>query len=156
MPQAEDKIELTETMSIGIRVFLFIVGLFPWIVPYEFFIKHHWNRFSLAMLFFLVISLGAVSVSLAFIGEALFGLNQTITFALSARTVTHHYETAINALRTKRYSFHDITKIEVHEHDWDTGPHTYSLEIHFKDRHKLLFGNFSSRKEAEDVQMQIR
>ena len=60
-------------------------------------------------------------------------------------------ETAVNALRTKRYSFSDMTKSEVREHDWDSGPRTYSLEIYFKDKHKILCGNFPSREEAEEI-----
>lgn len=155
MTQTEARIEFTETMSTGTRVFLFILGLFPWLAPYEFFVKHHWSEFSLITLFFLIISLGAIAVSFGFIGAALFGLDQTITFDLNDKTVTHRYETAVNALRTKRYSFCDIIRTEVREHDWDSAPNTYSLEIHFADRHKILCGNFSSRQEVENIQAKI-
>jgi hypothetical protein len=156
MTQTETRIEFTETMSTGMRVFLFILGLFPWLAPYEFFIKHQWSEFSLLMIFFLVISLGAISVSFGFIGAAVFGLNQTVTFDLKNQTITHRYETTANALRTKRYTFRDIAKSEVREHDWENGPNTYSLGIHFKDRHKILCGDFSSRTEAEEVLRQIK
>lgn len=149
--QTEDKIEIIETMSTGIRIFLFVVGLLPWLAPYEFFVKYQWNEFSFAMVFFILISLGAIAVSFGFIGAAVFGMNQTTTFDLKHQTVTHRYETVVNALRTKRYTFRDITKTEVREHDWDSGPRTYSLEIYFKDRHKILCGNFSSRTEAEEI-----
>ena len=154
--QTENKIVITETMSIGIRVFLFIMGLLPWMAPYELLIKPGWTGFSLMTLVFVGISLGAIAVSFGFIGAAIFGMNQTTTFDLNARTITHRYETAVNALRTKRYSFNDITKSEVREHNWDSGPNTYSLEIYFKDKHKILCGNFSSRAEAESVLHQIR
>ncbi|MBN8655315.1 MAG: hypothetical protein J0M11_06210 [Anaerolineae bacterium] len=149
--QTNGKIEITETMSTGIRIFLFIIGLFPWLAPYELLIKPGWTGFSIITLVFVGISLGAIAVSLAFIGAAIFGMNQTVTFDLNARTITHRYETAINALRTKRYSFSDMTKSEVREHNWDSGPNTYSLEIYFKDKHKILCGNFSSRAEAEEI-----
>ncbi|HNC08212.1 MAG TPA: hypothetical protein PLX14_05870 [Anaerolineales bacterium] len=154
--QTNGKIEITETMSTGIRVFLFIMGLLPWMAPYELLIKPGWTGFSLMTLVFVGISLGAIAVSFGFIGAAIFGMNQTTTFDLNARTITHRYETAVNALRTKRYSFNDITKSEVREHNWDSGPNTYSLEIYFKDKHKILCGNFSSRAEAESVLHQIR
>lgn len=154
--QTENKIVITETMSTGIRVFLFIMGLFPWLAPYELLIKPGWTGFSLMTLVFIGISLGAIAVSFGFIGAAIFGMNQTTTFDLNARTITHRYETAVNALRTKRYSFNDITKSEVREHNWDSGPNTYSLEIYFKDKHKILCGNFSSRVEAQSVLHQIR
>lgn len=151
MTQTETKIEITETMSTGFRVFLFIIGLFPWLAPYELLIKPGWTGFNLATLFFLIISLGAIAVSFGFIGAAVFGMNQTATFDLAARVITHRYETAVNALRTKQYTLHDIAKTEVREHDWDSGPNTYSIEIHFKDKHKIMCGNFSSRKEAEEM-----
>lgn len=154
--QTNDKIEITETMSTGIRIFLFIMGLLPWMAPYELLIKPGWTGFSLMTLVFVGISLGAIAVSFGFIGAAIFGMNQTTTFDLNARTITHRYETIVNALRTKRYSFNDITKSEVREHNWDSGPNTYSLEIYFKDKHKILCGNFSSRAEAESVLHQIR
>jgi hypothetical protein len=149
--QTEDKIEIVETMSTGIRIFLFVIGLLPWLAPYEFFVKRQWHEFSFVMIFFILISVGAIAVSFGFIGAAVFGMNQTITFDLKNQTITHRYETAINALRTKRYTFRDIAKTEVREHDWDSGPRTYSLEIYFKGNHKILCGNFSSRKEAEDI-----
>lgn len=154
--QAENKIEITETMSTGIRVFLFIIGLFPWLAPYELLIKPGWTGFSVMTLVFFAISLGAIVVSLAFIGAAFFGMNQTTAIDLSTRVITHRYETAVNALQTKRYSFRDIVKTEVREHDWESGPNTYSIAICFKDNHKIMCGNYSSRKEAEAVLNQIR
>ena len=127
------------------------MGLLPWLAPYELLIKPGWTGFNVMTLVFAAISLGAIAISLAFIGGAVFGMNQTATFDLTSRTITHRYETAVNALRTKHYSFDDMTKSEVREHDWDSGPRTYSLEINFKDKHKILCGNFPSREEAEEV-----
>ena len=149
--QTNSKIEITETMSTGIRVFLFLLGLLPWLAPYELLVKPGWTGFHISTLVFLAISLGAIAISLGFIGAAVFGMNQTATFDLTSRTITHRYETAVNALQTKRYSFNDITKSEVREHNWDSGPNTYSLEIYFKDKHKILCGDFSSSKEAEEI-----
>jgi hypothetical protein len=151
LTQTEDKIEIVETMSTGIRIFLFVIGLLPWLAPYEFFVKHQWSEFSFVMIFFILIALGAIAVSLGFIGAAVFGMNQTTTFDLKYQTITHRYETAFNALQIKRDTFRDLTKTEVREHNWDSGPSTYSLGIYFKDGHKLLCGNFSSRAEAEDM-----
>jgi len=149
--QSNGKIEITETMSTGIRVFLFLLGLLPWLAPYELLIKPGWSGFNVMTLFFAAISLGAIAISLGFIGAAVFGMNQTAIFDLTARTITHRYETAVNALRTKRYSFNDLTKSAVREHNWDNGSNTDSLEIYFKDGHKILCGDFASHKEAEEV-----
>ena len=153
--QTKDKIEITETVSTGLRVFLCVIGLLPWLAPYELLIKPGWTGFTITTLFFLIISLGAISVSLAFIGAAILGLNQAAIIDLDTRSITHRYETAVSALRMKSYSFDDIIKSEVREHNWDSGPNTYSLELYFRDRHKILTGNFSSREEAEMVLNQI-
>jgi hypothetical protein len=102
--QTEDKIEIIETMSTGIRIFLFVMGLLPWLAPYEFFVKRQWSEFSFVMIFLILISLGAIAVSFGFIGAAVFGMNQTTTFDLKNQIITHRYETAVNTLRTKRYA----------------------------------------------------
>lgn len=149
--RSNTEIKITETMSTGVRIFLFVMGLLPWMAPYELLIKPGWTGFSIVTLFFLAISLGAIAVSLGFIGAAIFGMNQTATFDLTARTVIHRYETTVNDLQTKRYSFNDIAKSEVREHNWDSGPNTYSLEIYFIDKHKILCGNFPLRNEAEEA-----
>ncbi len=83
--QTENKIVITETMSTGIRVFLFIMGLLPWMAPYELLIKPGWTGLSLMTLVFVGISLGAIAVSFGFIGAAIFGMNQTATFDLNTR-----------------------------------------------------------------------
>ena len=61
-----------------------------------------------------------------------------------------------NSTAREEVNINYSTKSEVREHNWDSGPNTYSLEIYFKDKHKILCGNFSSRAEAEAVLHQIR
>ncbi|MBI5840342.1 MAG: hypothetical protein HZB19_09590 [Chloroflexi bacterium] len=127
--ETNDRIEFKERTSTGLRVFLFVVGLLPWFAPYELLIKPGWNGFHWLTIFFVVISLGAIVVSFGFIGGAIFGMNQTLTFNSQTRTITHAYETAVTSLREKRYAFRDVNKIEISTHDWDTGPSTYGLKI---------------------------
>jgi hypothetical protein len=153
--QTDDHIEFSERMSAGLRVFLFIVGLFPWLAPYELLIKPGWSGFSIFTLFLLVISLGAVAVSLAFIGGAIFGLNQTLTFDRSSRSITHAYESTLVPLRVKKYSFAQLKDIEIAEHDWDSGPSTYGLKFTFSDGHHTEPGSLSSREEARQWQERI-
>ncbi len=92
--QKDGQIQFTEQMSTGLRIFLFLVGLFPWMAPYELLIKPGWTGFHVTTLFFVIISLGAIAVSLAFIGGAIFGLNQMLTIDPASRTITHAYESA--------------------------------------------------------------
>jgi hypothetical protein len=153
--QTGDRIEFTEHMSAGMRVFLFIVGLLPWLAPYELLIRPGWTRFSIFTLFFLVISLGAVAVSLAFIGGAIFGLNQTLTIDRACRTIIHAYESAAFPLKVRTYAFGQLQSIELMDHDWDSGPSTHGLKFTFADGHHTEPGSLSSREEARQWKEQI-
>jgi hypothetical protein len=147
--QTDDRIVITERMSAGMRVFLFVVGLLPWLAPYELLIRPGWTGFSIFTLFFLIISLGAVAVSLAFIGGAIFGMNQTLRFDANTETVRYTYETSITKLREKNYSFRDISSIELHTHEWDSRPYTYGLQIVFSDKRKVQVGDIAEKAVAE-------
>jgi hypothetical protein len=145
----ERRIEFIERMSTRMRVFLFVVGLFPWIAPYELLIKPGWTGFNLFSVFFIVISLGAIVVSLGFIGGAILGLNQTLIFDADSRIVLYRYETSITKLREKSYSFRDISSIEVYAHDWESRPASYGLRIVFSNKRKVNVGDIAEKNEAE-------
>lgn len=150
-----DRIELTEHMSTGLRVFLFIVGLFPWLAPYELLIKPGWTGFNIIVLISLMISLGAIAVSLAFMVGAIFGLNQTLMLDQPGHTITHTYESTVIPLRVRKYSFTQLKSIEVMEHDWDSGPSTYGLKFTFDDGHHTEPGSLSTREEARQLKEKI-
>ncbi len=153
--QTDDRIEINERMSTGLRVFLIILGLFPWLAPYELLIKPGWNGFNLSTLVFLAISLGAIAVSLAFIGASIFGLNQTLTIDRTRRTITHVYEATAIPLRVKTYAFGQVQSIEIIKHDWESGPSTYGLKFTFNDGHHTEPGCLSSQEEARQWKEQI-
>ena len=132
-------------MHIGFRVFLFIAGLLPCLAPYELLIKPQWKEFNLVTLFALFISLGAITVSLGFIGGALFGRNQTLRFDANTRTVLYAYESLIMQLREKRYSFRDVSSIEIFTHQWDSRADSFGLEIAFCDKLKVRMGDIRDK-----------
>lgn len=144
-----DRIEFSDRMHIGLRVFLFIAGLLPWMAPYELLIKPHWKEFNLFSLFFFFISLGAISVSCVFICGALFGLNQTLSFDADTRTVHYAYESFIMKFREKRYAFCDVSSIEIYTHEWDSRPDSYGLEITFCDKLKVQVVDSNDKREAD-------
>jgi hypothetical protein len=150
----DGQIQFTEQMSTGLRTFLFIVGLLPWMAPYELLIKPGWSGFNLSTIFFLLISLGAIAVSLAFIG-AIFGLNQTLTIDPNSRIIIHSYESTMSPLRVRKYNFDELKRIEIMTHDWDSGPATYGLKFTFKDEHHAEPGNFNSKIEAVKIKEEI-
>ena len=142
-------------MSTGLRVFIFLVGLFPWLAPYELLIKPGWTEFNSVTLFSLIISLGAIAVSLAFIGGAFFGLNQALTIDINSRTITHAYESVAFPLRVKKYSFEQLKSIEIVTHNWDNGPSTHGLKFTFSDGHKAEPGSIDSWEDARKLKEKI-
>jgi len=153
--ESDGQIQIKERVPTGVRIFLFIVGLFPWIAPYEFFFKSGWRGFDLITIFSAIISLGAIVVSLFFLAAAIFGLNQILTVDAKARSIVHAYENVITPLREKHYSFGQLKAIEIETNDWSDGPSTHRLKFLFSDGHKTGMGSFASLDEAHSVKEKI-
>jgi hypothetical protein len=100
----DGQIQFTEQMSTSLRIFLCLVGLLPWMAPYELLIKPGWTGFHVMTILFIIISLGAIAISLAFIGGAIFGLDQTLTIDPARYIITHAYESAVIPLRVRKYT----------------------------------------------------
>jgi hypothetical protein len=149
------QIGFTERISPGTRAALFVLGLLPWLAPYELLFKPRWEGVGTAMLFAVIISLGAIAISLAFIGCAIFGLDQTLIFDLKTKTVLHRYQNTVTSLRTKRYTFREIRQIETYIHEWESRPNTYSLRILFSDGRKTNVGGFSEQAEADQMRERL-
>jgi len=136
-------------------MFIFLLGLLPWLAPYELLIKPGWTGFSLYLLFLFIISLGAIALGLFFFAAALFGLNQTLIFDRKSRSITHAYEATLIPLRVKKYSFNQLTSIESVRHDWSDSPTTYGLKFTFADGHSAEPLSFNTKKEADDLMEKI-
>jgi hypothetical protein len=148
--QTADKLEFRSSLSRIVRIVLLIFGLIPLLAPYELLIKPAWNgRISIAMLFFLVISVGAIGVSIFFVSAALFGRSQQFQFDASNRTVYYRFKTAINPFREERYDFSQIEALEIKGNEWDSRPDTYDISMKIRDNREANFGDFRSRQEAE-------
>jgi hypothetical protein len=144
-----EPILLSERMPAGLRVFMVLVGLFPFIAPYELLLRPGWREFNLALLISILVSLGAVAVGLICLAAGLFGLNQTLRLDPSTHTLIYTYETALTPLRKRVYRFEDLTNLEVTCHDWSDGPSTCSLRLFFSDRKKIELGHYKNRPSAE-------
>ncbi|HEX9926239.1 MAG TPA: hypothetical protein VGD99_26515 [Anaerolineae bacterium] len=119
-------------------------------LQYELLIKPAWNsRINIVMLFFLVISIGAIIVSLFFIIAAIFGRSQHIQFDASNRVIRYRFKTAIHPFREVRYNFSQIEALELKVSEWDSRPDTYNIRLKIQDQRDLIFGDFPSRPEAE-------
>jgi len=112
------------------RPLLFLLGIFPLYAPYDLLIRPTWpNRFSMALLFVVVISAGAVVVSLLFWAAAIFGLNQYARFDARAGVFTYGYETGATKYRERTVPFANIENVSLATHSWTDGPPSYSVAV---------------------------
>lgn len=147
--EANGRIEFTKPMSRGLRSFVFFVGLFPFIAPYELLIRPGWQEFSLFMIIPIVVSVGAIAVGSLFLLAGILGMHQTLRFDAASRAVVYACKTAITSLREKHYNFADVVQVKVNVHNWESRPATYGLQVTFADGRKVAVGNFPEKDEAQ-------
>lgn len=112
------------------RPFLFLLGFTPLYAPYDLLIRPAWpNGISIALLFVIVISAGAVFVSILFWAVALLGLNQYARFDAAAGVFTYDYETGVMKYRESTIPFAKIEDVSLKENSWTDGPPSYGVAV---------------------------
>jgi|GEM_PF-838009 len=149
--QTYQTIEFINTFSPVARVLLALFALVPLLAPYELLIKPSWQgQVSFDWIIPLVISIGAVVVSLGLFVAALFGRGERFLFDASKRQLTYQFKTAFTAgFEQEIYSFDQIEALEIKVHEGDERPDTYDIAIKIAGGHEMKFGDFSSRSDAE-------
>jgi hypothetical protein len=148
--QSGNTIEFSNRVSPGFRVFIFLVGFFPLLAPYELLIKTRWESFfNLSFAFVLLISLGAIAISLFIFFIALMGMSQRLRFDGDRRVLTYGFSTAILPYRAKDHAFGKITDLGVEIQDWSDGPTTYDIRIQIEGERNIEFGEFEKREDAD-------
>jgi hypothetical protein len=145
-----DKLEFISSLSPIIRIILALFGFFPLLAPYELLVKPDWPAgVSIAMLFMLAISLGAVGISLFLFAAAVLGRSQHFEFDAARRVVIYRFKTAVNPAGKEVYDFAQIESLVLKVHEWDSGPNSYDICLNIRGRREMTFGNFASQAEAE-------
>ena len=148
--QSADKLEFVSSFSPMARIIFLLFGFIPLLAPYELLIKPSWNgKFNIVMIFFLIISIGAVTISVFFISAALFGRSQHFQFDGAKRVLKYRFKTAINPFREERYDFSQIEILEIKANEWDSGSDSYDISMKIRGKREMKFGEFRSRQEAE-------
>ncbi len=148
--ETNEELIFINTISTGLRIFLFFVGWIPAILaPYELLIRPRWNGVSLFMIIPILIAVSAVAVGGLCIGAGLLGLNQTLRFHLKKKTIHYAYESPLTHLGKKTFTFSELAKCEIKEHDWSDGPPSYGMRFIFLDDQKIDMGSFEKKAEAE-------
>jgi hypothetical protein len=148
--ESSSQLEFSSDLSWAARALVLIGGVLPLLAPYELLIRPSW-RGDVTSIWWLVllISAGAVGVSLLAIYFALFGLAQRIRFDSYRRVVTYGFKAAVLRYREKRYPFSAIETLEVRTHEWTDGPATHNLVLKLKGAREIEFGRFTDQAEAE-------
>lgn len=147
---APHRLELLERMSAGLRVLMVLLAALPLLAPYELLMKPHWQGYGIAWGFALVISLGAVAVSLLLVAAGLLGLNRKLTIDAGEQAVHYAYESALMPLRGRRYGFAEVSRVWIETHDWTDGPASHGICFSFQDGRKVEVGNFDHISAAQE------
>ncbi len=152
-----DDLEFRSSQSPVVRIFFFVFGLLPLLAPYELLLKPKWNTFFSPFFFLaLVISIGAVGVTVFFLSAALLGLNKVVRFNAAQREVVYGFGAPLLKWRRKLVPFAQIVDLRVETQTWDSGPDTYDLSLDTVDGHSIRFGKFVTRDDAEKTRTAIR
>ena len=139
-------------MSVKARLGFGAASALPFLAPYALLIQPAWSDFlSIAGLFAVVVSIGAVAVSMLLLLVALFGLNRSVEFNVGARTIQVTESHLLQRQREFSYSFAEVNQIEVVGHDWSDSPSTYEIRLTPVAGKPLSFGVFPKRADAEFV-----
>jgi hypothetical protein len=148
--QSNDKIGFTSSLSLAARALIMIMGLFPLLAPYELLIKPSWNgKINWLILLVLLISTGAIVLSILIILTALFGINQFIQINSTNRIITHGYKPGVLRLRQNQYLFSEIEIVQLKVHEWTAGPPTYNIRLKAIGHREIEFGGFATQEQAE-------
>jgi len=144
-------------ISSTVRLALGIVATLPLLAPYELLIKPVWTDTpSPAWLFAVIISLGALAVSIVLLLVAIFGINRRVEFDATAKTIRVTESHLMQRQRECIYPFSEITQLEVVCHDWTDGPSTYKICLTPSAGKPSAFGDFASRIDAESTLSLLR
>ena len=127
-----------------------IMGLFPLLAAYELLIKPSWSgKINWLIPFFLLISIGAIVLSIFFICSALFGINQFIQIDSTNRIITRGYKAGLLRFRQNQYIFSEVEIVQLKVHKWTDGPPRHNIGLKAIGHREIEFGRFATKEEAE-------
>jgi hypothetical protein len=155
--QTPGRIEFADRLTAFHRITLALMGLLPLYAPYDLLLRLSWPEGITPLPWFpLVISLGALSVSLLFLGAALFGMDQRVVIEAATGEVIHTYRIAVIGTRTTRHPFAAIGGTNIAVHEWSDGPATYNIAMELPGKGLIEFGRFTEREDAERYLAEVR
>lgn len=150
--QLSGRMVFSTAISLKARLAFGVAATLPLLAPYELLIKPVWTDTpSPAWLFAVIISLGAIAVSIFLLLVAIFGINRRVEFDAKAKTIRVTESHLMQRQRECNYPFSEITQLEIVCHDWSDGPSTYKIRLTPSAGKPFAFGDFASRIDAESA-----
>ena len=111
--QTGQRLEFDKHIRAGIRIVIFLAGLIPLLAPYELLVKIRWESFfNLPFLFSLLISIGALAVSIGFF-FALLAKREYLCFDARKSAVIYGWNTVVHAHRKSVYRLDEISELKL-------------------------------------------
>ncbi len=143
-------------MAVGQRILFLAFALFPLLAPYQLIIRPGWHDLTNPFfLFALVVSVGAVAVSLMLAWAGIAGLSSRIRFDRERGTVTYQTCAPIVPLRTVRRPIGTIVALRTVPHDWTDGSPSFSFVTEMEDGSTFKCGSSWSREEIDGIIAQV-
>ena len=144
--------EIQDMMPLGRRVLFALLALLPLLAPYELLLRPHWtDYFNLVFLFFLIVSLGALTVSALLLWAAIAGLSKVLRFDRSTGLLIYQSGAPIVRWRKTEQPLSDVEKIAVNMHEWTDGAPSYSMDVTLRSGQGFRIGSSWNQEEIETM-----
>jgi hypothetical protein len=143
-------IEFRSHLSPAVRALILIGGMLPLLAPYDLVLKPL-SRGGLGAVgwFFVLLSAGAVALSLLAFAGALFSLSQRLRFDRRDGVIVYGFEAALLRYRERRFPFSAVEALDIKRHQWSDDPASFNLVLRLKGFRDIEFGGFAQRVDAE-------
>ena len=155
--ESEECFVIQTRVGRGTRIFIGLLGLVPLIAPYDLLVKARWNSyFNFPFLLALIVSIGAVFVSVMFVYAAAFSMSIKITLDRRAQVFRHSTETPTIRNKTEEHPLSHIQRLDVRETNWSDGPPSYNLQFVMEGNKVYEVGPFNSLAEVDQTRQRAK
>ncbi len=123
-------LEIASPMPAGRRILFAAMGLVPLLAPYELLLEAEWKSYRHPVfLFAVLISAGAVAVSLFLLFAAVVGLSSRMRFDAARSIFTYSAAAPVVPFRSRTHPLSAVAQVSIRTHDWSEGAPSYSLRV---------------------------
>jgi hypothetical protein len=154
--EADNRLEIQDKTPPLKRLVFVLLALFPLLAPYELLIEPDWNEYLHFMFFFaLIVSAGALAVTVFFFWAAIAGMNVLMRFDKENNTFTYMWDAPVFSIRKFEHPLKSIKLIDIEKHEWSDSPPSYSLRIETEDGKKFTCGSSGFAGEIEKIKDRV-